>query len=137
VSLTHRLNALERNHRPVTDVTEVTEETRRRIRELAEHDLRCRSGEEYGRHPLWEIDDGGTVYAAHDGKEITTTLQTAGELFYWMHVEWGYPECVHDEDERAFYSRASGELILSRDYFNLPAMGRAERGELQRRLGEG
>jgi hypothetical protein len=56
-------------------------------------------------------------------------------LFVW--VEWGYPECVHDEDEQAFYSRASGELVLSRDYFNLPAMGRAERGELQRRVGEG
>jgi hypothetical protein len=72
--------------------------------------------------PLFEITENGNVLCAHDGKPVTNTRQTLAEGFYWQTVEWGGdPNLIHDEEGQAFYT-PDGELALSRDYVNLPAL---------------
>jgi len=115
VSLTHRLNALERNDRRVTDVTKVTEEDREKVRELAEHTNRCQNNEP----PVFEITEDGGVISARDGKPVETVTATLAEEFYWMEVEWGAPDLIHDEDQEAFFTR-DGHLAVSRERVNLP-----------------
>jgi hypothetical protein len=94
------------------------EEERKRIREQAEHANFCGWGEELGRWPLFEIDEGGSVFCTHDGRPVTDSRQIVAELFYWMEVEWDGPGLVHDEEAQAFYT-PSGHLALSRDCSDL------------------
>jgi hypothetical protein len=122
-----RLSRLEGADRPGPDDEHRREEERKRIREQAEHANYCGRGEEGGRWPLFEIDEGGDVFCTYDGKPVTDSRQTLAEQFYWMEVEWGGPGLVHDEEAQAFYT-PSGDLALSREYVNLQHLMGPTRG---------
>jgi hypothetical protein len=64
--------------------------------------------------------------------------QLTYEYLYWLHRTFGWKEAglEHDEGEQAFYG-VDGELAISRDYLNLPALGRAERAYKARQAMEG
>jgi hypothetical protein len=133
MSIERRLRKLEAAGRPAPEDAREREEERKRIREQAEHANYCGWGEEFGRWPLFEIDEEGNVSCTQDGRPVTDSHQTLAECFYWMEVEWGGPGFVHDEEGQAFYT-PSGGLALSRDYVNLerlmgPAREERLRGE--------
>ena len=94
------------------------EEERERIRQKAEHANNCGWGEEFGRYPLFEIDEDGDVFCAHDGRPVTDSRQILAECFYWQEVEWGEPGLIHDEGAEAFYT-LNGDLAVSRDQVDL------------------
>jgi hypothetical protein len=52
---------------------------------------------------------------------VTSYHQTLAEPWYWEQVAWGETGLIHDEEREAFYS-PEGELALSRDRVNLPAL---------------
>jgi hypothetical protein len=82
---------LEDTHHSEPEDEREREMQRERIRQGAEHANHCRSGEEFGRRPLYRIDEGGDVFCTHDGKSVTDYRQILAEHFYWMEVEWGGP----------------------------------------------
>jgi hypothetical protein len=128
-----RLSRLEGAERPGREDERQREEKRQEIREQVEHANYCRWGEEFGRWPLFEIDEAGDVFCTHDDKPVTDSRQILAEHFYWMEVEWGGPGLVFDEELEAFFTR-TGEVALSREYVNLehlmgPARMDAWRGE--------
>jgi hypothetical protein len=104
--------------RPTPEDAREREEKRQNLREEAEHANYCGWGREFGRWPLFEIDEDGDVFCAHDGRPVTDSRQIPAELFYWMEVEWGGLDLVHDEEAEAFYT-PDGELAVSRDRFDL------------------
>jgi hypothetical protein len=113
-----RLNRLEGAGRPRLEAERHSEEERERIREQAEHANYCGWGADFGRWPLFEIDEEGDVFCTYDGKPVTDTREVLAESYYWMAVEWGAPELVHDEEAEAFFT-CEGELALSREHVNL------------------
>jgi hypothetical protein len=113
-----RLERLEGVGCPTPEDAGEREEKRQNLREEAEHANYCGWGREFGRWPLFEIDEDGDVFCAHDGRPVTDSRQIPAELFYWMEVEWGGLDLVHDEEAEAFYT-PDGELAVSRDRFDL------------------
>jgi len=117
---------------------EPTDEERREIIASVRHN----GGyvEEFGSlkmGPLFEI-VGDDVYCTFDGKRVTHCSQLTYEYFYWLHRTFGFKEAglEHDEGAQAFYG-VDGELAISRDYLNLPALGRAKRAYKARQAMEG
>jgi hypothetical protein len=74
-------------------------------------------GKEFGRWPLFEIDEDGGVFCTYDGKPVTDSRQIIAENFYWMDVVWGGAGLIHVEEAQAFYT-PEGELAVSRDRFD-------------------
>ncbi len=116
MSLENRLRKLE-EHRPGPDDAgeRNREEWRVRIRHAAEGANQERQRE--GLEPIFEITEDGTVYT-FDGRLVDDFHQSGAEAFYWMEVEWGSSDLVHDEAAEAFYT-PEGELAVSRTRFNL------------------
>jgi hypothetical protein len=117
--LGRRLSNLEAAYGGPKETAAEADERLKEVQRQAEHSNRCRDADE---PPLFEITENGNVLCAHDGKPVTNTRQTLAEGFYWQTVEWGGdPNLIHDEEGQAFYT-PDGELALSRDYVNLPAL---------------
>jgi hypothetical protein len=126
MSIERRLRKLE-GHATPGEPPDEAEERRKEIREQAEHANRCGRDEECGRWPLFEVDEDGDVFCAHDGRPVTDPRQILAESFYWMEVEWGGPGLDHDEEAEAFYA-PDGNLALSREYVSLPLLMGGDRG---------
>jgi hypothetical protein len=123
------------------DIQAEEEDTRQRqmVLESARHAIATRAGEKFGHFPLFWMDDHGNVYATHDDKLITRSIQVLAENFYWMEMTWrGHQDLVHDEEREAFYTH-TGKLVLSRDYVSLPGYlgDRCECEDCRERRGEG
>ncbi len=99
------------------------EREHRERRERIAHDAN-RSNERRrseGLEPIFEVDEGGDVFCAYDGKPVTDFHQTLAEVFFWDYVEMGNPGGLYyDEATEGFYMPDSGELAFSRDRCYLP-----------------
>ena len=113
-----RLSRLEGANRPKPENERQREAERKRVRERAEHANYCECGKDFGRWPLFEIDEDGDVFCTHDGRPVTDPHQITAECFYWQEVEWGGDGLNHDEQVEAFYT-PEGELAVSRDRADL------------------
>jgi hypothetical protein len=74
-----------------------------------------------GAEPVFEMTEDGDVLCARGGRPVTSYRQMLAEPWYWEQVAWGEMGLIHDEGREAFYS-PEGELALSRDRVNLPAL---------------
>ncbi len=124
MSLERRLRKLESEHAEPGETDAEREERRGRLREEAEHANRCRDADE---PPIFETTEAGDVLCVRDGRPVTDSHQIIAERFYWMEVGFGGCDLVHDEEQRAFYSKG-GHLVASRDRVDLRHLMGPERG---------
>jgi hypothetical protein len=98
---------------------EVDEKERAMILESAIHANECGAGEEFGRWPLFDITEDGSVFSNVDGKQITTCTGVLAEQWYWEQVHYRSPHLTYDEDQETFFDH-DGDFALSRDRVSLP-----------------
>jgi hypothetical protein len=113
-----RLERLEPGARPVGVPPE---DERERIAHDANRSNERRRSE--GREPIFEVDGGGEVFCAHDGKPVTEYHQTLAEEWYWQFREEGLNPrgLIHDEATHGYYMPdPPHELAFSRDRCYLP-----------------
>jgi hypothetical protein len=101
------------------------EREHRERRERIAHDAN-RSNERRrseGLEPIFEVDEGGDVFCAYDGKPVTDFHQSLAEEWYWGFREWdSNPRgLIHDEATYAYYMPdPPHELAFSRERCYLP-----------------
>jgi hypothetical protein len=88
----------------------------RKVREAAEHVNYCRD------RIVFDIDEDGNVFSAHDGKPITTVHQTLADEWFFDFVADGHNPrgLLLDWETEAFYlPDPPYEMVFSRDRCNL------------------